>query len=309
MRLFHGLAACLATVAIAVSGCTVVGSQATPVNNDLESIRHCNRPVGKGVLLTFDDHGSAWQIQAILDKLREHQMRAAFFPTGKWAEQHLDLIGQIKAAGHIVGNHTYSHANLAELSAHDEAAFYGEIYPLRGVPNTDPMLLRLPFGEGENDPLVIEPTAIVNIRIPSVNIDAGMSGETWPRESPRCHGAPTCIDPPELKMAAWYGAYALPSYPSEDSVLIFGHSNWKNPDQQVFNNLPAVKAGDAVIVTTENAEFMYRANDPVLENYETIHLSELVYGHVPNRIVLVTCNDKEQAATVVTADLVEAKPL
>lgn len=92
-------------------------------------------------------------------------------------------------------------------------------------------------------------------------------------------------------------------------MLIFGHSNWKNPDQQVFNNLPAVKAGDAVIVTTENAEFMYRANDPVLENYETIHLSELVYGHVPNRIVLVTCNDKEQAATVVTADLVEAKPL
>ncbi len=157
-------------------------------------------------------------------------------------------------------------------------------------------------------PLVIEATDILNVSIPAVAIDAKVSGETWPRESPRCHGGVTCIDPPLLKEAAWYGAFGLPSVPSEDTVLIFGHSNWNNTDQQVFNNLPAVIAGDAVIVTTQNAVFTYRANTPALVAYEEMPNSTLVYDSVPNRVVMVSCNSKESAASVVTADLISAVP-
>ena len=68
------------------------------------------------IVLTFDDQGSKAQVEAILDILAENLVKAIFFPVGKWAEQNAGLIDRMKAEGHLVGNHTYSHANLAKLS-------------------------------------------------------------------------------------------------------------------------------------------------------------------------------------------------
>lgn len=158
------------------------------------------------------------------------------------------------------------------------------------------------------EPISIKESSILSVSIPAVKIDAKASGETWPRRSERCHASSTCIDPPIFREVAWYGAYARPSLPSEDSVLLFGHSNWINRDNQAFNNLPAVEAGDKVIVTTKTGRFVYKAKKPVLVDYDKIASSELVFGHVPNLVVLVTCNSAEDAATVVVADLVSAEP-
>jgi hypothetical protein len=158
------------------------------------------------------------------------------------------------------------------------------------------------------EPLVIEESGILSLQIPSVAIDIKVSGATMPRESPSCHGASVCIDPPVATEAAWYGAFSRPAVPSTNSVLIFGHSNWSHTDRQVFNNLPAVMAGDAISVTTETGVFVYSADTPTLEEYTEIPMSENVYGQVPDKLVLVTCNDKASAATVVTAHLVHAMP-
>ncbi len=127
-----------------------------PVDNMLESVKRCNRRPGSGVLMSFDDFGTTDQVQAILNKLGEHKMRAAFFPTGEWAIENYDLILRMRSEGHILGNHTHTHANLEELSANDESAFYGEIYPVEGMINTDPQLLRPPYGAGHDNPRVIE---------------------------------------------------------------------------------------------------------------------------------------------------------
>lgn len=125
-------------------------------NSSMEAIRSCNREPGSGVLLSFDDNGTPEQLTAILDALREHDAQAAFFPTGDWVLKHLDLINRMKQDGHIVGNHTQTHARLGELSATDPDAFYAEIYPLEGIANTSPMLLRPPYEDGSHDPLVQE---------------------------------------------------------------------------------------------------------------------------------------------------------
>ena len=53
---------------------------------------------------------------SILDILKENLVKAIFFPVGKWAEQSTELIDRMKADGHLVGNHTYSHPNLTKLS-------------------------------------------------------------------------------------------------------------------------------------------------------------------------------------------------
>jgi len=69
------------------------------------------RPV---VTLTFDDGGA--YADDILDILEQKGVRAIFFPTGTWARANPQLLQRMMSSGHLVGNHTYSHANLAALS-------------------------------------------------------------------------------------------------------------------------------------------------------------------------------------------------
>ena len=59
--------------------------------------------------LTFDDGPSALVTPIILQVLREHQVKATFFVIGCYAERHPELLRQMAAEGHAVGNHSYSH--------------------------------------------------------------------------------------------------------------------------------------------------------------------------------------------------------
>lgn len=92
-----------------------------------------------GIVLTFDDQGTAEQVKAILDILAAEQVKAVFFPVGKWAELNPELIQRMEDEGHIVGNHTYSHARLAALT---EEEVRSEIENGAGS-----HFLRLPYGE------------------------------------------------------------------------------------------------------------------------------------------------------------------
>jgi peptidoglycan/xylan/chitin deacetylase (PgdA/CDA1 family) len=92
------------------------------------------------LVLTFDDQGTKDQVEAILDILAENLVKAIFFPVGSWAEQSTELIDSMKAEGHLVGNHTYSHPNLTKLS---EEEIRWEIEHGAGKD-----LLRLPYGQG-----------------------------------------------------------------------------------------------------------------------------------------------------------------
>ena len=145
--------------------------------------------------------------------------------------------------------------------------------------------------------------------MPAVSIDAESSGVTWPRETPRCHASSLCIDPPDLTKIAWYGAYALPSTPHHGSVLIYGHSNPQSSTAQIFNNLPVVHTGDAVIVTTKTGVFNYRVNVVTDVAFADVATSQLIYGTASNRVALISCDVRNNVdAIVVTADLVSAAP-
>jgi len=63
--------------------------------------------------LTFDDGPNpAWTPQ-LLDVLASHGVRATFFMLGKYAQAEPALVRRVAAAGHLIGNHSWSHSNLA----------------------------------------------------------------------------------------------------------------------------------------------------------------------------------------------------
>lgn len=66
----------------------------------------------KTVALTFDDGPDPHTTLPLLELLRKHEVAATFFVTGQQAEQHPDLVREILAQGHTLGNHSYSHDNL-----------------------------------------------------------------------------------------------------------------------------------------------------------------------------------------------------
>jgi peptidoglycan/xylan/chitin deacetylase (PgdA/CDA1 family) len=66
----------------------------------------------KEVVLTFDDGPWPSNTPAVLKALADECTKAVFFPIGKHASYHPEILRQVAAAGHTVGAHTWSHANL-----------------------------------------------------------------------------------------------------------------------------------------------------------------------------------------------------
>jgi peptidoglycan/xylan/chitin deacetylase (PgdA/CDA1 family) len=68
--------------------------------------------------LTFDDGPNPASTPQLLEILASHDVRATFFLLGSRAQAEPALVRQIVAAGHLIGNHSWSHLNLALASAH-----------------------------------------------------------------------------------------------------------------------------------------------------------------------------------------------
>lgn len=67
--------------------------------------------------LTFDDGPNATWTPRLVEMLKRHGVQATFFLLGERAQMHPELVRHIAAAGHAIGNHTWSHPNLARTRA------------------------------------------------------------------------------------------------------------------------------------------------------------------------------------------------
>jgi peptidoglycan/xylan/chitin deacetylase (PgdA/CDA1 family) len=67
----------------------------------------------KEVVLTFDDGPWPHNTPIILKALADECVQATFFPIGKHALWHPEILKQVYAAGHTIGTHTWSHKDLS----------------------------------------------------------------------------------------------------------------------------------------------------------------------------------------------------
>jgi peptidoglycan/xylan/chitin deacetylase (PgdA/CDA1 family) len=65
----------------------------------------------RSVALTFDD-GPSESTPRLLALLERHKIRATFFMCGMHVERLPEVARAVRAAGHEIGNHSYSHASL-----------------------------------------------------------------------------------------------------------------------------------------------------------------------------------------------------
>lgn len=67
------------------------------------------------VAITFDDGPDPTWTPRVLDALKAAGVKATFFLVGSRAENYPRLVKRIAAEGHLIGNHTYTHPNPAEI--------------------------------------------------------------------------------------------------------------------------------------------------------------------------------------------------
>lgn len=99
------------------------------------------------VALTFDDAPDAYFTPLVLDALKKEGVQATFFVVGNRAEAHPDIVKRMFDEGHLIGNHSYNHANLPKLNDHN---FREQImktdHIIRQITGYTPPFFRPPYG-------------------------------------------------------------------------------------------------------------------------------------------------------------------
>ncbi len=101
----------------------------------------------KQLALTYDDGPNDPHTLRLLEVLERHNVRATFFLIGRFARQRPDIVREVVKAGHVVGNHTFTHPHLTFKS---EAEIRKELADCRAalqdVIGEHSNLFRPPFG-------------------------------------------------------------------------------------------------------------------------------------------------------------------
>ena len=75
------------------------------------------KPGTKKLALTYDDGPNDVHTHKLLDVLAKHGVPATFFLIGRYVQMRPKIACDVAAAGHVIGNHTFTHPNLAYASA------------------------------------------------------------------------------------------------------------------------------------------------------------------------------------------------
>ena len=106
-------------IAIAIVLCAALCATGTKISavGDLDIVFCRSREPTKKIALTFDDGPHPRFTERILKILDKYGVKATFFVIGVNIQNYPEPLKKIYAAGHEIGNHSYSHDNVKDLDA------------------------------------------------------------------------------------------------------------------------------------------------------------------------------------------------
>jgi len=104
-------------------------------------------PGSKQIALTYDDGPNDPHTLRLLEILAKHGVQATFFLIGRYVQQRPELAREIARAGHVIGNHTFTHPNLIfESPSQTRAELQQCAAALTEAVGEHSQLFRPPFG-------------------------------------------------------------------------------------------------------------------------------------------------------------------
>lgn len=103
------------------------------------------------ISISFDASWGGDQTMRILDLLDEYNAKATFFLVGIWVDKYPELVKEIAARGHEIGNHSSKHPHMTQIS---ESRMRQELsdmaQKLKAITGQTPTLFRPPYGDYNN---------------------------------------------------------------------------------------------------------------------------------------------------------------
>lgn len=101
----------------------------------------------KQLALTYDDGPNDPHTLHLMEVLAKHDVRATFFLIGRYVERRLDIVRDLLKAGHVLGNHTFTHPHLIVSSSVETRNQLLECQrAVQEAGGESPRLFRPPFG-------------------------------------------------------------------------------------------------------------------------------------------------------------------
>src|ERR1700733_9025032 len=137
------LAAAVSATAAVAAGYQSMAPTAQWYGQTFTALPHGSRQIA----LTYDDGPNDPHTFRLLEVLARHGVHATFFLIGRYVQQHPEIVRDIFQAGHVVGNHTFSHPLLIFKSEneirHELTQCRSALQDAVGEPSN---LFRPPFG-------------------------------------------------------------------------------------------------------------------------------------------------------------------
>lgn len=105
------------------------------------------REVGMKVALTFDDGPKAELTDRLLNILAKHNAKATFYILGRSIAGNEEILKRQVAEGHELGNHSWTHDNLTEISLEQlQYEIHHTQEVIKSITGLTPKTLRAPYG-------------------------------------------------------------------------------------------------------------------------------------------------------------------
>jgi len=147
----------------------------------------------KKLALTYDDGPNDPHTMKLLDVLAKHSVRATFFMIGRFVQQRPQIARAVAQAGHVIGNHTFTHPNLIFVSALQARMQIEECErALHDTVGEHSKLFRPPFG-GLSPPRACDLFIDLHLHRPTISLplpNAGEGGPSGPGEGISIFTAP-----------------------------------------------------------------------------------------------------------------------
>lgn len=133
------------------------------------------------IAYTIDCGSYASLTPGFLDVLDQYGVKITFFVTGRWAERNPEYVREMAARGHEIGNHTYNHPRLPELT---DQQILREIQRtadlIEELTGARPVVFRAPYGDcGGRERAIVNAEGYPVIRW---STSAGDSGDPLPKD-------------------------------------------------------------------------------------------------------------------------------
>lgn len=110
----------------------------------------------KVLSISFDAAWGRANTEEILNILDRYDVKTTFFLVGFWAEKHPDLVKELVARGHEIGNHSATHPHMNSLTKAQMAEELRKCSDLvQNITGTPTTLFRPPYGEYNDDVVLV----------------------------------------------------------------------------------------------------------------------------------------------------------